>query len=231
MPVFVVVLAILGSAAAAAVIVYLATYRVPTSLFVPPGTVATTPAVPPVLPVPQPAPIAATPPGLTAVPTPPPVEAPAPAVAELPLAPLGPPPPLQPATVDLASSPNMAVTVDGVAKGSTPETLTLSPGSHTIHFRDRAHGIDQERSVRLKSGGHASVSVAMGRAGMELTAPAGSQVYLDGKSVGVAPLATLQFYAGHHTIKVKMGKAIFERPFDADDNETLTLDVHPEEVP
>ena len=152
-------------------------------------------------------------------------------MVDLPLAPLGPPKPLAPATVELASTPSMSVSVDGVAKGSTPETLTLTPGSHTIHFRDKAHGVDEERSVHLKPGGHASVTIQLPKAGMELTAPPGSQVYIDGKSVGVAPLPELHFYAGHHVIKVKMGTAIFERPFDAEENETLTLDVHPEQSP
>jgi serine/threonine-protein kinase len=236
-PVWLVVVAILGSAAAAAVVVYLATYRVPPTLFVPPGSmpsapkvavdVPTPPPLPPTLPLPTSLPGSPQPP---AVPAPPGATATAP-VIDLPLAPLAPAAPVTPATVDLASSPSMSVTVDGVAKGSTPETLTLAPGSHTIHFRDKAHGVDEERSVRLKSGGHASVSIQLPKAGMELTAPPGSQVYIDGKSVGVAPLGTLSFYAGHHVIKVKMGTAVFERPFDAEENETLTLDVHPEQVP
>ena len=71
----------------------------------------------------------------------------------------------------------------------------------------------------------------MSPAAMELTAPPGSQVMLDGRHVGSAPsVHTLHFFEGHHSIRVTMGHAVFERQFDAQAGETLTLDVHPEPV-
>jgi hypothetical protein len=67
---------------------------------------------------------------------------------------------------------------------------------------------------------------------MELNAPPGSQIMLDGRHVGTAPATrTLHFFEGHHVIRVTMGHAVFERQFDAAPGETLTLDVHPEAVP
>ncbi len=68
-------------------------------------------------------------------------------------------------------------------------------------------------------------------AGMEITAPAGSRVFLDGKAIGRAPMAPLRFMAGTHRIEVLMGKAKFERRFSAQPGETLTLEVHPTEAP
>ncbi|MHB1846718.1 MAG: protein kinase domain-containing protein [Deltaproteobacteria bacterium] len=68
-------------------------------------------------------------------------------------------------------------------------------------------------------------------AGMEITAPSGSRIFLDGRPVGVAPVSPLHFTSGSHHIKVLMGKAKFERQFFAQQGETLTLEVHPTESP
>ncbi|MHB8418146.1 MAG: protein kinase domain-containing protein [Myxococcales bacterium] len=224
----VIVLASLGSAAVAAAVVYFATRPPP-------------PAPPP--PAPAEPEDRATGGGahqgvplVRGVAVAPPAAAPAPApVTDLPAAPLtGPaaePPPLEPATLELASHPSMAVEVDGHRHGSTPTKVEVAPGAHTVRFLDHATGVEEVRSVRVKPGGHLTVSVQVAQAGMDISAPAGSKVYLDGKRAGTAPTGTLHFFAGHHTIKVVMGKAVYERPFDAEENETLTLDVHPEQVP
>jgi hypothetical protein len=168
-------------------------------------------------------------------PTPPPapkphlVPGPAPAVPPEP-PPEAPPPPV-PAKLDLSSQPRLEVFVDGQSKGMTPVTISVSEGEHRLRFRDRAQGIDVGRTVYAHEGDHLKESVRMSPAGMELTAPPGSVVMLDGRKVGTAPaVKNLHFFEGHHTIRVTMGHAVFERQFDAAAGETLTLDVHPEPV-
>lgn len=141
--------------------------------------------------------------------------------------PLPPPAPL-PATLDLSSDPPMQVAVDGKAQGTTPVSLEVSAGDHHIRFHDATNGIDVERTVHAKEGGHLKVPVHLSRASMEISAPDGATVFLDGKAQGTAPLAgPIKFFEGHHDIKVKMGKAVFDRQFTAQAGEALTLDVHP----
>lgn len=139
-------------------------------------------------------------------------------------APLPPPGP-QPATLELSSDPPLQVSVDGKPHGTTPVALEVPAGDHRVRFRDPALGIDVERTVHAKEGGHQRVPLHLSRASMEVTAPDGAVVFLDGKLQGTAPVPALKFYEGHHTIKVKMGKAVFDRQFSAQAGEALTLNV------
>jgi serine/threonine-protein kinase len=141
------------------------------------------------------------------------------------------PPPPSPAVLELSSQPRLQVLVDGQMKGMTPLSVSVAEGEHRLRFRDHAQGIDVGRTVYAHEGEHLKESVRMSPAAMELTAPPGSQVMLDGRRVGSAPAVhTLHFFEGHHSIRVTMGHAVFERQFDAQAGETLTLDVHPEPV-
>lgn len=96
-----------------------------------------------------------------------------------------------------------------------------------MHFKNVAQGIDLERVVHPKEGQKLRVPVHISRASMEITAPAGAAVYLDGKLQGKAPVGKLQFFEGHHSIKVKMGGATFDKTFTAQAGQELTLEVHP----
>jgi len=138
-----------------------------------------------------------------------------------------PPPGPAPAVLELSSDPPLKVSVDGKLQGTTPLSLEVPAGDHTVRFRDPLNGIDIERRIFAKEGVHHRVPVHVSHASMEVTAPKGSQVFLDGKFKGHAPLPALKFFEGHHDIKVKMGKATFDRQFTAEAGEDLTLDVRP----
>ena len=167
-----------------------------------------------------------------------PVVPPLPAVAQLrpqsmaltdtpPEPPLLPPPGPVPAVLELSSDPPLKVSVDGKVQGMTPLSIQVAAGDHTVRFRDPQNGIDIERRVFAKEGVHHRVPVHVSHASMEVTAPKGSQVFLDGKFKGHAPLPALKFFEGRHDIKVKMGKSTFDRQFTAEAGEDLTLDVRP----
>jgi serine/threonine protein kinase len=141
--------------------------------------------------------------------------------------PLLPPPGPVPAVLDLSSDPPLRVTVDGKPEGTTPLSIAVPAGDHTVRFRDPQKGIDIERRIFAKEGVHHRIPVRVSHASMEITAPKGSQVFLDGKFKGRAPLPALKFFEGRHDIKVKMGKSTFDRQFTAEAGEDLTLDVRP----
>ncbi len=120
-----------------------------------------------------------------------PVVPPLPAVAQLrpqsmalsdtpPEPPLLPPPGPAPAVLDLSSDPPLKVSVDGKVQGTTPLSLQVAPGDHTVRFRDPQQGIDIERRIFAKEGVHHRVPVHVSHASMEVTAPKGSQVFLQG---------------------------------------------------
>jgi len=138
-----------------------------------------------------------------------------------------PPPGPPPAVLELSSDPPLKVSVDGKSQGTTPLSLEVPAGDHTVRFRDPQNGIDIERRIFAKEGVHHRVPVHVSHASMDITAPKGSQVFLDGKFKGQAPLPSLKFFEGHHDIKVKMGRSTFNRQFTAEAGEALTLDVRP----
>jgi eukaryotic-like serine/threonine-protein kinase len=138
-----------------------------------------------------------------------------------------PPPGPAPAVLELSSDPPLKVSVDGKAQGTTPLSIEVPAGDHTVRFRDPLNGIDIERRIFAKEGVHHRVPVHVSHASMEVTAPKGSEVFLDGKFKWHAPLPALKFFEGHHDIKVKMGKSTFDRQFTAEAGEDLTLDVRP----
>ena len=117
--------------------------------------------------------------------------------------------------------------MDGKAQGTTPLSVEVPAGDHTVRFRDAQNGIDIERRIFTKEGVHHKVPVHVSHASMEITAPSGSQVFLDGKLKGHAPLPALRFFEGRHDIRVKMGRSTFDRQFTAEAGEALTLDVRP----
>jgi hypothetical protein len=141
--------------------------------------------------------------------------------------PPSPPPGPAPAVLELTSDPPLKVSVDGKVQGMTPLSVEVPAGDHTVRFRDPQNGIDIERRIFTKEGVHHKLPVHVSHASMELTAPKGSRVFLDGKFRGQAPLPALKFFEGHHDIKVTMGRSTFDRQFTAEAGEALTLEVHP----
>jgi hypothetical protein len=74
------------------------------------------------------------------------------------------------------------------------------------------------------SKGAPSAAVAKGK--LSVTAPAGAEVYLDGKRIGRGSLKR-DVAAGRHRIEVRLGKARTGETFDVEPNETWTYDVTP----
>jgi hypothetical protein len=78
---------------------------------------------------------------------------------------------------------------------------------------------------------HRGGAASAGNASMEVTAPPGSQIFIDGHLAGTAPAPPLRFHPGTHTIKVLMGKTTFNKTFRADPDDALTLNVRAAPAP
>ena len=126
------------------------------------------------------------------------------------------PPPVAALATPAPAAAPLPLPAEAAPADLTPTPLVAPTGrTHAHRARAKAEGAAAPR----------------GQAGMEVTAPPGSRISLDGHSIGTAPLSPLRFAAGAHLIRVTMGKAVFERRFFAHADETLTLDVHPTETP
>jgi PEGA domain-containing protein len=108
------------------------------------------------------------------------------------------------------------VVVDGEPRGTTPLTLALAPGAHTIAIR---HGHD-ERVVPLTIAAGAEITQyfemkaqpieQLGRPSV-ITEPSGAKVAIDGHARGVSPLVVSDLGAGEHTVTVAGDGASAER--------------------
>ena len=108
------------------------------------------------------------------------------------------------------------VAVDGERRGTTPLTLALAPGAHTIAIR---HEHDQ-RVVPLTIAAGAEVTQyfemkaqpieQLGRLSV-ITEPSGAKVAIDGHPRGVSPLVVSDLSADEHTVTVASDGVSAER--------------------
>jgi hypothetical protein len=116
-------------------------------------------------------------------------------------------------SVTVTSEPSGSpVTIDGAARGATPLTLALAPGSHRV---DVGAGPSlRSQDLDVSRGGNASMHVELvppaapsatpGTGGLQITTdPSGARVLVDGEERGVAPLTVAELKVGDHLVTVR----------------------------
>jgi hypothetical protein len=133
------------------------------------------------------------------------------------------------ATLTVSTEPAGAeLLVDSQPRGTTPQTLTIDPGLHTVLVR--AHGA--ERTVRLSLGSGAQVAqyldlkpnapadvVSRGRLSI-VTDPPGARVSVDGRSRGVSPLVIEDLPPASHSVTVTSDTGSAQRTITVADGTT-----------
>ena len=109
------------------------------------------------------------------------------------------------------------VTIDGVHRGSTPLTVALMPGSHTLSLRSDADqrvipltiaaGAEMTQHIEMKTRDAAPL---FGRISV-VTDPPGAKVTVDGHPRGVSPLVVADLAADEHTVSVAGESGSVER--------------------
>jgi eukaryotic-like serine/threonine-protein kinase len=156
-----------------------------------------------------------------------PIVAPVPALAPAAAIPTPPEPakPPEPPSLVLTSTPPLDVTVDGRSLGKTPLTAPLPGGSYVLKLADRALGINITRNVRVLPRGKTTQNVNVGKGAVQISAPDGAIIYIDGQKKGVAPVKDIEVYEGEHRISVSMGKAKWGQPFKVRPGERMYFNV------
>ncbi|HYR56639.1 MAG TPA: serine/threonine-protein kinase [Myxococcaceae bacterium] len=121
--------------------------------------------------------------------------------------------------------PAVDVSIEGRPLGKSPIDIPLPPGRHMLSLSDKERGIRVSRRVRVGSKGKTSVQLSIGQGSVEITAPAGAAIVLDGKSIGKAPLGKLQVFEGSHHVQVNFEGAKWRRDFSVRSGEHLTFNV------
>ena len=112
--------------------------------------------------------------------------------------------PLRPGWLAVFAPVKLEVLENGRSIGSTEGGRILTPpGPHTIEVVSQAMGFRETRQVEIKPGAVAAVTIAMPPATIEVVAPAESEILIDGRTVGTAPLGPLQAAVGTREIVMR----------------------------
>jgi len=115
--------------------------------------------------------------------------------------------------------------VDGKPVGKGEASLTVEPGSHKVRGKDPARGVDVTRSINVPKGTTRSLALDIGTGTLEIDAPDGCEVLVDGKKVGTTPTPPITMVEGKHHVVVKRGVTKYETPFVMKPNFVGTLKV------
>jgi MYXO-CTERM domain-containing protein len=112
-----------------------------------------------------------------------------------------------PSFLNVTSTPDGTVSVDGQARGTTPLQIEIFPGPHRVVVNNSTLG-EIPVTVVVPFGGQANVSLNLSRlaypAALEVNSvPPGAEILVDGGSLGKAP-ATLSLTSGNHTVRVAL---------------------------
>jgi serine/threonine-protein kinase len=122
-------------------------------------------------------------------------------------------------------APELEVSTGGALLGRTPLRVELPAGWHVLSLRNREAGIATARRVQVRAGEATSYRMEPGRGAVTVLAPQGAEVFVDGKSVGVAPLDTLHLYEGTHRVLVTVGGARWQESFALQPGQQVRLDA------
>jgi hypothetical protein len=86
---------------------------------------------------------------------------------------------------------------------SDDEKVALPAGTHRLTFINKRVGFRGELTVDIKAGEVTAYSVSPPTGGLVVKTTAGAEIFMDGQSLGVAPLGELEVPVGVHNIVVK----------------------------
>ena len=121
-------------------------------------------------------------------------------------------------TLVITSIPDgAAVYIDGGSQGTTPTTISITAGSHTVRLTKSGYTDYQQPAITVAAGntiplnvnlvaatGPTSTTPATGTGSISIiSSPAGASVNLDGWDKGTTPVTIPQVKAGSHTLTLK----------------------------
>ncbi len=131
-----------------------------------------------------------------------------------------------PVEVDLDSLPSVDVVVDGEVLGHTPWHGTFPVGRRPISLVNKELGINTGRVLQLRAGEPYSQKFAFEKGTVNVTAPDGAVIFIDGVRMGVAPLkADLSIWEGSHRILVTVGQSKWSEPFNLFAQQRVSFNV------
>jgi hypothetical protein len=129
-------------------------------------------------------------------------------------------------SISVTAEPPGDVYVDGKKVGRAPITVPVARAVHVVRLREARLGVDASRKVEVK-GPATPVRFQLGKGFLDVTAPEGAEVYLDGRRIGSGSLKKHEVWEGEHRLEVRLGPAKTGERFTVAPNETWTYEVTP----
>jgi len=128
--------------------------------------------------------------------------------------------------LDISVEPRVGVSLDGQYLGRSPVfSWPVTPGKHSVALRDSLQAINVYRSVNVADAGVTRAEFFLGKGYINVHAPPGAEVTVDGKSMGKAPLKDVGVYEGSHRIVVTVNASRWEEAFDIVPHQHLSFTV------
>jgi len=128
--------------------------------------------------------------------------------------------------LDIFVEPRVGVSLDGQYIGRSPVFYwPVTPGRHSVALRDSSQAINVYRSVTAADAGVTRAEFFLGKGYINVHAPAGAEVTVDGKSMGKAPLKDVGVWEGNHRIVVTVNASRWEEAFDIVPHQHLSFTV------
>ena len=128
--------------------------------------------------------------------------------------------------VRINSTPETEVVVNGKRLGTTPVYVSAPLGRVEVILESRDAGIYKSLSVTMYGGQNPPQSFDLERGWLEVIAPRGSSVSVDGRALGTAPIEQLSLFEGFHRIDVvRPDKSRFTARVEVVANFTVTHEV------
>lgn len=117
--------------------------------------------------------------------------------------------------------PAVEVSLGGKALGQTPLTVALPPGAHTLELSIPAKGVRTTRTLTVKPEGVTTERFLLGRGSVQVNAPPGAVILLDGRKAGRKSSP----WEGEHQLVVTTPEGKWEQSFRLEPDQKLTFDA------
>jgi len=128
--------------------------------------------------------------------------------------------------LEVVVDPRVGVSLDGQYIGRAPVFYwPVTPGRHAVGLQDRSQAINVGRTVVVADSGVTRAEFFIGKGYINVRAPPGAEVTVDGRPFGKAPLKNVGVFEGNHHIVVTVNASRWEEVFDIVPHQRLSFTV------
>lgn len=112
--------------------------------------------------------------------------------------------PVRLATVSVSTTPPSQVFVDGKLHGTTPLTLELVGGAHSLLFQNKAEGFRRTMPLKVKPGEQKTVEVTAEKGTLKVHVEPFGMLFIDGQKIAEATsFKELEVWTGKHQLEAR----------------------------